>query len=42
MSNNPNNTTSSNLSVWEALAEKELRGKGVNDLVWNSPEGIQI
>ncbi len=34
--------TSDNLSVWEALAEKELRGKPVADLTWSSPEGIDI
>ena len=29
-------------SQWEGLAEKELRGKGLNDLTWRSPEGIDI
>jgi len=27
---------------WEQLAEKELRGKPVSDLAWDSPEGISI
>ena len=29
-------------SQWEGLAEKELRGKALNDLTWRSPEGIDI
>ena len=29
-------------SRWQALAEKELRGKAVEDLRWRSPEGIDI
>jgi methylmalonyl-CoA mutase len=29
-------------SEWEALAEKELRGKPLDDLTWRSPEGIEI
>ncbi len=27
---------------WEQLAEKELRGKPLSDLTWDSPEGIPI
>ena len=27
---------------WKALAEKELRGKPVEDLNWDTPEGIQV
>jgi len=27
---------------WDQLAEKELRGKPVSDLAWDSPEGISI
>ena len=27
---------------WEALAEKELRGKPLEDLTWDTPEGIAI
>ncbi|MEM9622334.1 MAG: methylmalonyl-CoA mutase [Pseudomonadota bacterium] len=27
---------------WQTLAEKELRGKAVDDLTWHSPEGIPI
>ena len=29
-------------SRWQALAEKELRGKAVDGLTWRSPEGIDI
>jgi len=27
---------------WEALAEKELRGKPLEDLTWDTPEGIAV
>ncbi len=27
---------------WEKLAEIELRGRGVNDLTWETPEGIDV
>ncbi|HCQ63834.1 MAG TPA: methylmalonyl-CoA mutase [Rhodobacteraceae bacterium] len=27
---------------WEALAEKELRGRPLEDLTWNTPEGIAV
>ena len=27
---------------WEALAEKELRGKPLEDLTWMTPEGIPV
>ena len=27
---------------WRALAVKELRGKALNDLIWQTPEGISI
>ncbi|QHQ34002.1 methylmalonyl-CoA mutase [Algicella marina] len=27
---------------WKALAEKELRGKPVDSLVWNTPEGLPV
>ncbi len=29
-------------TAWESLAEKELRGKALGDLTWESPEGIDI
>ena len=29
-------------SDWQSLAEKELRGKPLEDLTWQSPEGIDI
>ena len=29
-------------SRWQSLAEKELRGRAVEDLTWRSPEGIDI
>ena len=31
-----------NKEKWEALAEKELRGKPLDALTWKSPEGIDI
>ncbi len=30
------------METWTALAQKELRGKPVDELVWTSPEGIEI
>ena len=30
------------LSDWEALVEKETRGKSAGDLTWESPEGIDV
>ena len=27
---------------WKALAEKELRGKPLDDLTWETPEGIAV
>ncbi|MDX1738320.1 MAG: methylmalonyl-CoA mutase, partial [Alphaproteobacteria bacterium] len=32
----------SNLDKWTQLAEKELRGKSCEDLVWKTPEGIDV
>ena len=29
-------------SEWEANAERELRGRALDDLVWNTPEGIAV
>ncbi|MEH6545932.1 MAG: methylmalonyl-CoA mutase [Sneathiella sp.] len=31
-----------NLEDWDKLAEKELRGRSTDDLVWNTPEGIPV
>ena len=31
-----------NLEQWKVAAEKELRGKAVDELVWETPEGIPI
>ncbi|MEP3296842.1 MAG: methylmalonyl-CoA mutase [Pseudoruegeria sp.] len=28
--------------TWETLAEKELRGRPMDDLTWNTPEGIAV
>jgi methylmalonyl-CoA mutase len=28
--------------AWRAAAEKELRGKSPDDLVWQTPEGIAV
>ena len=30
------------LNAWRALAEKELRGKPLGDLTWETPEGIAV
>lgn len=30
------------LDDWRAIAEKECRGKALEDLTWNSPEGIAV
>jgi len=32
----------SDLKTWKDLAEKELRGRPLDDLTWNTPEGIAI
>ncbi len=32
----------SNLKDWEALAEKELRGRALSELTWHTPEGIDV
>jgi len=31
-----------NLADWKALAEKELRGKPLESLEWQTPEGITV
>src|SRR5690348_11542748 len=30
------------VAEWQALAEKELGGKGINTLAWQTPEGISV
>lgn len=30
------------LKKWKALAEKQLKGRFVDDLIWQTPEGIQV
>ncbi|MCV6596838.1 MAG: methylmalonyl-CoA mutase family protein, partial [Mangrovicoccus sp.] len=30
------------LDTWKALAEKELRGRPLDDLTWNTLEGIEV
>ena len=30
------------LDAWKSLAERELKGRGVDDLTWNTPEGIAV
>ncbi len=32
----------SNLKTWKSLAEKELRGRPLGDLTWDTPEGIAV
>ncbi|MBL4749036.1 MAG: methylmalonyl-CoA mutase [Amylibacter sp.] len=34
--------STSELKTWKSLAEKELRGKPLDDLTWQTPEGIAI
>ena len=36
------NKNEPNLSNWETAAEKELRGGKPEDLIWNTPEGIDV
>jgi methylmalonyl-CoA mutase len=31
-----------NADEWRALADKELRGRTVDDLVWHTPEGLRV
>ncbi len=35
-------TDPSDLKQWQTMAEKELRGKSPDDLVWQTPEGIAV
>jgi methylmalonyl-CoA mutase len=42
MSDAPSRPDSAIDPQWQALAEKELRGKPLADLTWQSPEGIEI
>ncbi|MEL7467932.1 MAG: methylmalonyl-CoA mutase [Pseudomonadota bacterium] len=30
------------IETWKALAEKELRGRSISDLTWETPEGIAV
>ncbi len=32
----------SDISAWKARAEKELRGRSLDDLTWHTPEGIAV
>ncbi len=32
----------SDKDAWSARAEKELRGRALNDLTWETPEGIAV
>ncbi|WP_424927618.1 methylmalonyl-CoA mutase [Amaricoccus tamworthensis] len=34
--------SSPDLKTWKALAEKELRGRPMEDLTWHTPEGIDV
>ena len=34
--------TKPDLSEWEALAQKEMRGRPLDALTWNTPEGIAV
>ncbi|MCK5574323.1 MAG: methylmalonyl-CoA mutase, partial [Sphingomonadales bacterium] len=39
---NDKKKSNSNLSDWETLAERELKGRKSEDLVWQTPEGIAV
>ena len=34
--------TMADLSIWQALAAKELRGRNPDTLVWHTLEGIKV
>ncbi len=34
--------TDKNLDTWREAATKELKGKSPDDLIWNTPEGIEV
>ncbi len=36
------NTKSESLSDWQRLADLELKGKSAEDLIWHTPEGIEV
>jgi len=42
MSNSNNNASSDPKEVWEEQAARELRGKSLSDLNWQTPEGIEV
>ena len=33
---------SDDLETWKALAERELRGRSLDELTWHTPEGIAV
>ena len=36
------NEMTSKKDAWRDIAEVELRGRSVDDLTWNTPEGIEV
>ena len=36
------NSSNENLELWRELATKERKGKDPDDLIWKTPEGIDV
>ncbi len=36
------NSSNENLELWRELATKERKGKDPDDLIWQTPEGIDV
>ena len=36
------NSSNDNLELWRELATKERKGKDPDDLIWKTPEGIDV
>jgi hypothetical protein len=34
--------TNKTLGDWQALAEKDMKGRPIDDLVWKTPEGLDV
>ena len=42
MSNSPDKTAEEKLNAWRGLVEKDLKGGSPEDLIWHTPEGIDV
>ena len=38
----PNRATAEQVAAWEALAARQMQGRSVDELVWQTPEGIAV